>query len=92
MIELDDLESWYEAEIAGLDPPLPRYTDVAMDPGSSEGKQGWWLGKQFRVQELLAIKSFDKLFRAIVPSGYVLILPIEEVPKEFEMWTQLDWS
>jgi hypothetical protein len=58
MVELDELEAWYAKEIAGLNPPLPKYTDVAMDPGSSPGKQGWWLGKQFRMQELLAIKTF----------------------------------
>ena len=72
MIELSELESWYAKEVAGLKPPLPKYTDVAMDPGSSPGKEGWWLGKQFRMQELLCIKTFEKLFRAIVPDGYVL--------------------
>lgn len=92
MIELDELEAWYKKEIAGLNPPLPKYTDVAMDPGSSPGKQGWWLGKQFRMQELLCIKTFNKIFRAIVPEGYVLTVPIEQVPMEFEMVDQLDWS
>jgi hypothetical protein len=63
-----------------------------MDPGSSEGKEGWWLGKQFRMQELLAIKTFNKMFRAIVPEGFKLTVPIEEVPMEFQMVCQLDWS
>ena len=63
-----------------------------MDPGPSPGKEGWWLGKQFRMQELLAIKTFENMFRAIVPAGYVLTVPIEEIEMEFKMATQLDWS
>ena len=92
MIDLVELVKWYEKEIAGLKPPLPMYTDVAMDPGSNPGKEGWWLGKRFRMQELLCIKTFNKLFRAIVPDGYVLTVPIEEVPMEFKFVDQLDWS
>ena len=91
-IDLAELEKWYADKMVGLDPALPKYTDVGMDPGSSEGKQGWWLGEQFRMQELLAIETFDKIFRAIVPNGFVLNVPIGEVPMEFQMITQLDWS
>ena len=44
------------------------------------------------MQELLAIKTSNKIFRAIVPEGYVLTVPIEEVVMEFKMVDQLDWS
>ena len=54
--------------------------------------QGWWLGKQCRMQQLLCIKTFNKVFRAIVPEGYVLTVPIEQLPMEFKFVDQLDWS
>ena len=63
-----------------------------MNPGHSAGKDGYWMSYQFRMQALLGLLVFEKVYRAIVPEGYVLVDDPMDVAMEFFYVDQLDWS
>ena len=46
----------------GLFPCLPVTADVFMFPGSSDGKDGWWLGESMWMQMELAMDIFEHVF------------------------------
>ena len=50
------------------------------------------MGYQFRMQALLGLLVFEKVYRAIVPEGHVLVDDPMDVAMEFFYLDQLDWS
>ena len=88
----DGLEDWYKRFNAGENPPLPAHTDVFMNPGHSASKGGYWMGVQFRMQGKLALVTFQKLFRCIVPVDFVLQGSAMDIEMTFLFVDQLDWS
>ena len=71
---------------------FPEFTDCFMNPGHSAGKDGYWMGYQFRMQALLGLLTFQNVYRAVVPEGYVLVGDAMDVFMELFYVDQLDWS
>ena len=86
------LEDWFNKYNSGVVVDFPEFTDCFMNPGHSAGKDGYWMGYQFRMQAKLGLLTFEKVYRAIVPEGYVLVGDPMDVPMEFFYVDQLDWS
>jgi hypothetical protein len=86
------LLDWYGKYNSGQPAPLPKHTDCFMNPGHAAGKDGYWMGAQFRMQCALSLETFKAVYRAIVPEGFVPTGSAMDVPMEFLMVDQLDWS
>ena len=61
-IHISEMKRYIQQKREGLVPPLPPTADVFMFPGSSDGKDGWWLGESMWMQTELAMDIFEHVF------------------------------
>ena len=69
-IHLKALKQYISDKREGKNPILPETSDVFMFPGSSAGKDGWWLAEQFWMQCELALDIFEHVCEGVHACHY----------------------
>ena len=59
---MHEMQAYIRMKREGKEPSLPSTADVFMYPGSSDGKDGWWLAEAMWMQAELAMDIFEHVF------------------------------
>ena len=76
-IHIGEIQRCIREKQEGLFPWLPNTADVFMYPGSSDGKDGWWLGESMWIQTELAMDIFEHVFGPACASRFRLVANVD---------------